>query len=51
MSPTEILREAKVACSPGVDFGAGAEGYLRFCYANSLDRIDEALRRLRVFLL
>jgi aspartate/methionine/tyrosine aminotransferase len=44
-----ILREAKVACSPGVDFGAGAEGYLRFCYANSLDRIDEALRRLRVF--
>ncbi|MFN8535794.1 MAG: pyridoxal phosphate-dependent aminotransferase [Dehalococcoidia bacterium] len=45
----EILREAHVACSPGVDFGAGAEGYLRFCYANSIERIDEALDRLARF--
>jgi aspartate/methionine/tyrosine aminotransferase len=44
-----ILEEAQVACSPGVDFGANAEGYLRFCYANSYERIEEALRRLAGF--
>jgi hypothetical protein len=26
------------------------EGYLRFCYANSLERIDEALARIGAFL-
>ncbi|GIW11842.1 MAG: pyridoxal phosphate-dependent aminotransferase [Dehalococcoidia bacterium] len=44
-----LLRQARVACSPGVDFGPGAEGYLRFCYANSLERIEEAIRRLAQF--
>ena len=46
----EILREARVALTPGIDFGRNAEGYLRFCYANSLERIEEALSRIGRFL-
>ena len=40
-----ILEEAGVAVTPGIDFGDGAEGYLRFSYANSLDNIKEGLDR------
>jgi (5-formylfuran-3-yl)methyl phosphate transaminase len=46
----EILEATHVAVTPGIDFGRNAEGYLRFCYANSLDRIDEGLRRIGAFL-
>ncbi len=46
----EILREAHVALTPGIDFGRNAEGYLRFCYANALPRIEEALGRIGRFL-
>ncbi len=37
----DILEKAKVGCSPGIDFGTNAEGYLRFSYANSLENIAE----------
>ncbi len=46
----ETLEQAKVGVTPGVDFGRNGEGYLRFSYANSLDNLAEALRRLEVFL-
>jgi len=36
-----------VGLAPGIDFGTGAEGYLRFSYANSLANLEEALARLR----
>jgi aspartate/methionine/tyrosine aminotransferase len=39
-----------VAVTPEIDFGAGAEGYLRFSYASGFERIREAIRRLEVFL-
>ncbi len=42
----EILEATGVALTPGIDFGEGAEGYLRFSYANSLDNIRTALERL-----
>jgi aspartate/methionine/tyrosine aminotransferase len=42
----EILSGAKVGLTPGLDFGAGAEGFLRFSYATSEDNIKEGLRRL-----
>ncbi len=42
-----VLNEAGVACVSGTAFGAGGEGYLRFSYANSLERIGQALTRLR----
>jgi len=42
----EILEETGVALTPGIDFGAAAEGFLRFSYANSLEKIDLGLDRL-----
>ena len=46
----EILNEAGVAVTPGMDFGAGGEGYLRFSYANSLENIAEGMDRLGAYL-
>ncbi|HVP77140.1 MAG TPA: pyridoxal phosphate-dependent aminotransferase [Thermodesulfobacteriota bacterium] len=46
----DILKEAKVAVAPGIDFGTNAEGYLRFCYANSLENIEEGMNRLEKYL-
>ncbi len=46
----EILEQSRVAVTPGAAFGTNAEGYLRFSYAASLDRIHEGLRRLGAFL-
>lgn len=42
----EILEATGVAVTPGIDFGEGAEGYLRFSYANSMENIDRGLVRL-----
>jgi (5-formylfuran-3-yl)methyl phosphate transaminase len=46
----DILKNAKVGCTPGIDFGSNAEGYLRFSYANSLENIAEAMKRLDRYL-
>jgi (5-formylfuran-3-yl)methyl phosphate transaminase len=46
----DILERAKVGVTPGIDFGAGGEGYLRLSYANSLENLGEALKRLRGYL-
>jgi aspartate/methionine/tyrosine aminotransferase len=32
--------------TPGIDFGAAGEGWLRFCYAATEASIEEALERL-----
>ena len=45
-----LLEEANVAVTPGAAFGPGAEGYLRFSYAASIERIEEGLRRVERFL-
>ena len=45
-----ILEEAGVAVTPGIDFGDGAEGYIRFSYANSLENIGEGMDRLEKYL-
>ena len=42
-----LLNDAGVACLSGTAFGDAGEGYLRFSYANSLENIKEALRRVR----
>jgi aspartate/methionine/tyrosine aminotransferase len=46
----EILEQSGVAVTPGVAFGRNAEGYLRFSYSASVERIQEGLRRLGAFL-
>jgi aspartate/methionine/tyrosine aminotransferase len=42
----DLLERAHVGVTPGVDFGAAGEGWLRFSYAASDATIDEALARL-----
>jgi (5-formylfuran-3-yl)methyl phosphate transaminase len=46
----DILKEARVGVAPGIDFGSGAEGYLRFSYASSMENLEEAMKRLAVYL-
>ena len=41
-----LLDEAGVAVAPGIDFGAGGEGFLRFSYATDIARLQEGVRRL-----
>lgn len=43
----KLLLEAGVAITPGTDFGAhGAQRHVRLAYTTSLERIQEAVRRL-----
>jgi aspartate/methionine/tyrosine aminotransferase len=42
----DLLERAHVGTTPGVDFGAAGEGWLRFSYAASDATIEEALARL-----
>jgi aspartate/methionine/tyrosine aminotransferase len=46
----DILHNAKVGVTPGIDFGENAEGYIRFTYANSLENIEEGMDRLERYL-
>lgn len=46
----DLLEQAGVGVAPGIDFGPGAEGYLRFSYANSLENIKEGMARLEKYL-
>ena len=46
----DILQKARVGCTPGIDFGSNAEGYLRFSYANSIENIHEGMNRLEAYL-
>lgn len=47
---TRMLEEAYVACLSGTAFGKHGEGYLRFSYADSIDKINEALSRFEKLL-
>jgi len=46
----DILEKARVGVTPGIDFGTNAEGYLRFSYTVSVEKIAEGLRRLGGYL-
>ena len=41
-----LLNDAGVAVLSGTAFGAFGEGYLRFSYANSVENIEDAMRRI-----
>ena len=45
-----LLNEAGVACLNGGAFGEYGEGYIRFSYANSLENLMEAVRRMKTAL-
>lgn len=44
-----LLSEAGVAVLPGTDFGEYGEGYLRMCFATSMEEIELALKRISEF--
>jgi aspartate/methionine/tyrosine aminotransferase len=45
-----LLEQAGVACLSGTAFGAYGEGYIRFSYANSMENLMEAVKRVGKFL-
>ena len=45
-----LLEEAGVAVTPGLDFGAHrAAEHIRFAYTNSIERLEEGVRRIGAF--
>lgn len=46
----EILEDARVGVTPGIDFGENAEGFIRFSYTNSAENILEGLNRIDRYL-
>lgn len=45
-----LLKTEKVACVPGDAFGASGEGFLRCCFATSLDQLEIAAERMERFI-
>ncbi|WP_320169113.1 pyridoxal phosphate-dependent aminotransferase [Maridesulfovibrio sp.] len=45
----DMLEKAGIGVTPGIDFGPGAEGYIRLSYANSMENIAEGLNRLEKY--
>jgi aspartate aminotransferase len=45
-----LIKGARIGCVPGVDFGAAAEGYLRFCTCRSREELTGALASMKSLL-
>lgn len=45
-----LVTEAKLGLAPGSAFGPEGEGYVRWCFASSIDRLDDGVQRLEAFL-
>ena len=45
-----LIREERVAVIPGTAFGPGGEGFVRACYAASMENLAEALKRIERFI-
>ena len=45
-----LLREGRVAVSPGSGFGVDGEGYVRFALVENEQRINQAVRGIRKML-
>ncbi|MDD4255262.1 MAG: LL-diaminopimelate aminotransferase [Methanofollis sp.] len=43
----QFLNEAGIVVTPGVGFGESGDGYVRFAITRSVERIEEALERIR----
>ena len=42
-----LVREAEVATSPGVGFGPGGDGFVRFALIENEQRVHQAIRNLK----
>jgi len=45
----QLLEQQNVACVPGTAFGAAGEGFLRCCFAASMEQIEQAVERMAIF--
>jgi aminotransferase len=46
----DLLKKAKVAVMPGIEFGVYGEGYIRCSFATDYNLIEEAMNRIEKFL-
>jgi aspartate/methionine/tyrosine aminotransferase len=46
----KMIKNAKVATVPGIDFGPAGEGHIRFSFATDYKLIEKALHRMEAFL-
>lgn len=46
----ELMEEARVMSVPGSAFGETGEGFVRFCFANSADKIREGVKRIKTYI-
>lgn len=46
----KLLDQEKMLVIPGVGFGPGGEGFVRFCYATNDENINDGVERLRRFM-
>jgi aspartate aminotransferase len=42
-----LVTEHRIAVAPGIAFGDAGEGHLRLCFAQSEQRLERAVQRLR----
>lgn len=42
-----LIRQGRIGCVPGVDFGQHGEGYIRFCFARDRQELTGALNSMR----
>ena len=42
-----LIKNGRIGCVPGVDFGANGEGYIRFCFARDRKELTGALESMR----
>ena len=47
---TRLLEEQRLVLVPGTAFGDCGEGYVRVSYANSMDNLEQAIKRLKRFI-
>lgn len=46
----KLVMDAKLGLAPGVAFGPEGEGFVRWCFASSVERLGEGVERLRTAL-
>jgi len=46
-----LIKNGRIGCVPGVDFGATGEGYIRFCFARDRKELEGALASLKALCL
>jgi hypothetical protein len=42
-----LIKNGRIGCVPGVDFGANGEGYVRFCFARDRKELIGALQSMK----